>query len=230
MKLSFSSLVKPFLIASIIFAPASGAQAKRLDHVETIDQHIEATVYSLKRSRDYTLIEIGFENTQDHYVSFTPQEIYLNDRDQYSVAPLPIEELTSLAERTPITDSVSMGSLIGAVVLGVAGIAAAGSNRNLAKGLGIAALALGGTFIISAVLENAAKQNRLVTFKNNTLKTINKLPPHMILGGFLYFPKVKHPTSLTIMVKKSGGGYERKIIPLKTVKAPRKAGHNKYAK
>ena len=79
----------------------------------------------------------------------------------------------------------------------------------------MAALGMGGAFVISEALESSAKDNHFVAFQNNSLDTIDKLPPGVTLGGFLYFPKTKKPTSITIVTETRPGHFEKKIIPLK---------------
>lgn len=222
----FKKMTISILASALIFGPVLPSWAKDLK-VETIDRNVAATVYSLKKTKSYTIVEIGFKNTTSGYVAFRPNEIYVNDRDKYSVGPMPFDKLQNIQHEQSKT--VSTGSLVGAIVLGIAGLAVGNSNPDAAVGLAIAALGLGGVFIISAILENEAKNNRLIAFKNNSLQTIDKIPPDMTLGGFLYFPPVKKPVSVTIMVGQPGGGYEKKTILVKSIKEPRKAKKHKYS-
>jgi hypothetical protein len=106
------------------------------------------------------------------------------------------------------------------------GIATLGTSMygksNVSKGLGIAALSMGGAYLLSKNLENYSQQNRLIGFEGNRLGSIDKLPPGMVLGGFLYFPATKKPKSVTIVARNKSGQYEKKTFDLREVKESRR--------
>ncbi len=185
------------------------AFAKEVAPPETLDKNTEVTIYSVKKRHDFVAVEIGFTNKTNHYVLFTPTEIYLNDPQKYSVSPLPFDDLNELRVKETHYSLIPLGV---AIALGISG--AAVHNHDAGEALGLAALGMGGAFVISAILEDKANNNQLVTFENNSLRTITKLPPGVTLGGFLYFPKVKKPTSITIVVETSKGVFEKKNIPI----------------
>ncbi|MBX7147910.1 hypothetical protein K1X76_02395 [bacterium] len=165
-----------------------------------LDSNLEVTVYSYKKEAGFTAVEIGFTNTSDKYVPLNAQEIYLNDEGKYSLALLKKDDVQSLSEKH---GNFSAAPLILGTVLGISGIAVGSSNSDVSRGLLIAALGMGGVFVISKTLEASAKNNKLITFEGNSLNTVDKIPPGMTLGGFLYFPKAKKPVSISI-IKKHG--------------------------
>lgn len=192
----------------------------------TIHPNIETTVYSYKKTKHFVAVEIGFTNPTNHYIRFTPTEIYLNDKHKYSVSLMPFEDLQHIEQRS--TNISALPYILGAV-LGIASIATSGSNRDVARALGIAALGVGGAFIISSILASKAKNNQLIAFQNNSLRTTKRIPPGKTIGGFLYFPRVKKPTSITIVSRSKSGTYEKHNISLKKTSSPRKKRFkNKY--
>jgi len=197
--LALSLALQPFLIKN--------GWAKTAPIVDTIDNSIQVQVYKVKKKSDFVAVEIGFTNTTDNYLAFTPKEIYLNGSNSYSVAPIPFDQLNDI-EATQKNYSLIPLSL--AIGLGIGAIGAS-NHQNVARGLAMAALGMGGVFALSEILQNKADKNTLITFENNSLSHIDKLPPGVTLGGFLYFPKVKSPQSLTI-IKKVKGIYSKDII------------------
>lgn len=184
--------------------------------VETLDNSITASVYSFKKNHHYVAVEIGFSNPTDDYLEFTPTEIYLDDQGKYSKSPLTVAELQDIENRKP-----GIGIVPGALAVGL-GLAALGTGiygkSGAAKGLGVAALGAGGAYALTKGIEGHTKANKLIKFENNSIDGIKRLPPGMTLGGFLFFPAAKHPTSVTIVAKAKGGKYEKKTFYLQNVK------------
>lgn len=184
--------------------------------VETLDNSITASVYSFKKTRHYVAVEIGFTNPTDGYLEFTPTEIYLDDQGKYSKSPLTVAELQGIESRNP-----GIGIVPGALAVGL-GLAAIGTGiygkNGAARGLGVAALGAGGAYALTKGIEGHGKSNRLIKFENNSLGGIKRLPPGMTLGGYLFFPAAKKPTSVTIVAKSKGGKYEKKTFYLQNVK------------
>lgn len=187
--------------------------------IQTLDNNIEIQVFSYKKTRHYTAVELGFSNPLSQYVDFTPTEIYLDDEVKYSLPPLSTAEVQRIEEMKPslafVPAMIGVGLGIATLGTGIYG------QSNVSKGLGIAALSMGGVYLLSKNLENYSQQNRLIGFEGNRLGTINKLPPHMVLGGFLYFPSTKKPKSITIVARNKNGQYEKKTFDLTQVKESR---------
>lgn len=184
--------------------------------IQTLDNNIEIQIFSYKKTRHYTAVELGFSNPLGQYVDFTPSEIYLDDEVKYSLPPLSMAEVQRIEEMKPSLAFVP--AMIG-VGLGIATLGTRVYGKyNVSKGLGIAALSMGGAYLLSKNLENYSQKNRLIGFEGNRLGTINKLPPYMVLGGFLYFPSTKQPKSVTIVARSKSGQYEKKTFDLTQVK------------
>lgn len=185
--------------------------------IQTLDNNIQIQVHSYKKHKHYTAVEVGFINPLlDQYVDFTPAEIYLDDAVTYSLAPLSMDEVKKIESMKPSLAFVP-------AMLGVGlGIATLGTglygNSNATKGLATAAVSMGGVYLLSKNLETYSEKNKLIKFENNRLGSIDKLPPTMALGGFLYFPPTKNPKSVTIVARNKFGKYEKKTFDLTQVK------------
>lgn len=179
------------------------------DQIQTINSNIEAQVFSVKKTKHYTAVEIGFTNMTDKYVEFTPQEIYLDDEVKYSLPLLTMEEIEEIQHHKP-SNSIFPTAL--AVGLGIAALGTSRGNSDAAFGLGMAALGVGGAAVLTKGLENRSTNNKLIAFQNNKISEIGKLPPGITLGGILYFPPTKKPKSISIMTKTKNGSYERKVF------------------
>lgn len=200
------------LCLSIVPTTPAYARTKTFDdNVQTINRHIEAKIYSYKKKKHYTAIEIGFSNPTDRYVEFTPKEIYLDDEVKYSQPLMSMDDIARIQRKKP---SLALFPGILAAGLGVASIATSRSNRDVAFGLGMGALGMAGAAFATKGLENHAKQNKLVGFENNRIDDVKKIPPGMTLGGYLYFPATKEPKSVTIIAKSKSGKYEKKVFDL----------------
>ena len=199
-----------FAFQALGFPGASLAKSVPFSEPETLGRDIEVKVYSYKKYREFVAVEIGFTNKKSDYVPFTASEIYLNDSSSYSVAPLTPHDLDHVnLNRThfsliPLTVAIGLG--IGAI--------GASNHGDVARGLALGALGAGGAFVLSEALENQARDNKLVAFDANSLESIDKLPPNVTLGGYLFFPRVKRPTSITIVTKGGKQNYEKKTLPL----------------
>lgn len=207
------------LSLSLIFIQIPQALAKRSPQVVPVSPNLEATVYSYHKSRHFVAVEIGFTNNTKHYIRFTPNEIYLNDKTKYSVAPMPNEKLEGLAKNRT---SISWIPLVLSMGLGIAAAIANFYDDDLARDLSIAALAMGGVYLISAVLEQQMERKQLIPFRNNNLRSVTQIPPGMTVGGFLYFPYVKSPVSLTLVSKGVSQPYQKQVVSLKKVKKSKK--------
>lgn len=200
--------------------PAYARDIEMLDtDVQTIHNSIEARVYALKKTKHYTAVEIGFTNPTGQYIEFTPKEIYLDDEVKYSQGPLTVEDVRSIEQKKP---GLSLLPLAVGVGLGIAAIATSRSSNDAAFGLAVGALGAGGAALLTKGFENQAKQNKLISFENNTLSDIKRLPPGMTLGGVMYFPPTKKPKSVTIIARTKSGQYEKKVFDLTQVKKGKK--------
>jgi len=198
---------------------ASPAYARTIkfpaDYVQTINNQIEVRVYAFKKTRKYTAVEIGFTNLSNRFVNFTPRDIYLDDENKYSVSLLTVEDIRSIERNKP---GLSLLPLVLGIGLGIAAAATSRANSDVAFGLAMGALAMGGALLLTKGFENQARQNRLVMIENNTIDDIKRLPPGMTLGGVIYFPPTKKPKSLTIVSRTKKGIYEKTIFSLKKKK------------
>lgn len=194
------------------FGHPSFSFAKKLKYVEpiTLSPHLEFEVFSYKKERNFTAVEIGFTNTGNSYVPFKVTEIYL-DTDKYSLKPLTISQAKSVIRNKAKASGRDISLILG-TVFGIGSIAVGGSNPDLSKGLAITALSLGGVYVLSGVLKNKKKSNLLIGIENNDIRNVDKVPPQMTLGGFLYFPKAKKPRGITVVVENTKGQFLRKRI------------------
>lgn len=187
---------------------------------QTINHNITTKIYSVKKTKSYTAVEIGFTNNTDKYVEFSPKEIFLNDSTSYSQTPLDNEAMI-----TAITKHKSSARLIPLALgigLGIAALATSRSSSDASFGLSVAALSAGGLYILSEALANQLQNNKLVAIENNRIDDIKKLPPGITLGGFMYFPATKNPESITIVARTKSGSYEKHVFDLTKVKESRK--------
>lgn len=217
-----ASLAFTFYFTVCQINPAFAAKnADTVQPTELLSNNIEANVYSVKKTKYYVAIELGFHNPTENYLEFTPKEIYLDDEVKYSLVPLSIQEIQTIEQKKP-----GLGLL--PMVLGIGlGIAAIGTgisgNDGASEALTIAALSMGGAYILTKGLENQLKAQKLITFENNNLATIKRLPPGMTLGGYLFFPASKHPKSITLIAKSKSGKLEKKVFDLTQIKEAKKS-------
>jgi hypothetical protein len=211
-------LLASFLSLTLSLLPVSTTFAKKPAPISrSVSSSVQVTVYGYKKARDYIAVELGFKNTTDDYVDFTPREIYLDDAEKFSNPPLDNAKLQQIVMKSG--SDVSMVPAILGIGLGIGALAAGASGHSgTSTGLGIAALGMGGAFILSKGLQDSSQQRKLIAFESNTFSDIKRLPPGMTLGGWLYFPKTKKESTLTIVAKKKGAGYERLQFPLKGMK------------
>lgn len=182
------------------------------EQISTINNNIVVEVFGYKKTKHYTAVELGFTNNANQYVEFTPKEIFLNDKVKYSVSLLTTDQIASIEEKKP---GLALFPTALGVGLGIAALATSRYNGDVAYGLAMGALSVGGLALLTNGLENRAKQNKLIMFENNSLEGIKKLPPGMTLGGVLYFQPTKKPDSLTIMARSKSGSLEKNNFPLK---------------
>lgn len=193
------------------------------DQVQNLSNNIQARIYSIKKTKKYVAVELGFENPTAGYLEFTPTEIYLDEDDHYSHQPLSLADIQAIEARKP---GVGIVPLVLGIGLGIAAIGTGISgNDDASDALTVAALSMGGAYVLTKSLENQVKQNKLITFENNSLSSIKRLPPGMTLGGFLYFPAAKHAKSITVIARTKSGQFEKKVFDLSQIKAPGKAKH-----
>lgn len=187
---------------------------------QTIHHDISAKIYSVKKTKSYVAVEVGFTNNTDKYVEFTPKEIYLNDATSYSQPPLAKENVLNAVSKS--RSAARLLPLALGIGLGIAALATSRGDGDASFALSMAALSMGGVYILSEALHSQAENNRLVTIENNRIDDIKRLPPGITLGGFMYFPATKKPQSLTIIAKTKSGGYEKHEFDLIKVKESRK--------
>lgn len=204
----------PIILAIYLsFCLSSPSFARKLttfdDQIQTINSNIEAQIFSVKKTKKYTAVEVGFTNTTDKYVEFAPKEIYLDDHVKYSLPLLTMDEIEDIQNKKP---SNALFPTALAVGLGIAALGTSRGNSDVAFGLAMGALGVGGAALLTKGLENRSTQNKLIAFQNNKIDDIKKLPPGMTLGGVLYFPPTKKPKSITIIAKNKSGGFERKVF------------------
>lgn len=219
------------LTVYITFFNISPAYARTIkfneDNVQTMSNKIDARIYAFKKTRHYTAIEIGFSNPTNKYIEFTPKEIYLDDEVKYSLPLLTMNEIREIEYHKP---GVSLFPTVLAVGLGIAALATSRSNKDVAFGLAMGALAMGGAALLTKGFENQARQNKFIAFENNTIHDIKKLPPYMTLGGVLYFPPTKKPKSITIIARSKRGEYEKKVFYLTKPKKSKKSWKSKRSR
>ena len=207
------------LTTYFVFAPVNPAFARNIkildDNVQTIHNSIEARIYAYKKTRNYTAVEIGFTNPNNGYMEFTPTEIYLDDEVKYSLPLLSVDQIHSIEHKKSSAAIIPVALGVG---LGIAAIATSRSSHNLSFGLAMGALGAGGAALLTKGFENKAHRDKLITFTNNTLGGIKRLPTFMTLGGVLYFPPTKKPKSITIIAQSSSGKYEKKVFDLTQAK------------
>lgn len=215
-----TSLAFTFYFTVCQINPAFAAKTE-IQPSQLLNNDIEVTVYSLKKTKHYMAVELGFYNPTDKYVEFTPKEIYLDDEVKYSLLPLSIQEIQAIEQKKPGLGLLPMALGIG---LGIAAIGTGISgNEGASEALTIAALSMGGAYILTKGLENQLKTQKLITFENNNITTIKRLPPGMTLGGFLFFPASKHPKSVTVIAKSKSGKLEKKVFDLTQIKEAKKS-------
>ncbi|EKD52117.1 MAG: hypothetical protein ACD_62C00111G0002, partial [uncultured bacterium] len=187
--------------------------------IQTINNNVEVRLYAYKKTKHYTAVEIGFTNNTNHYVTFSPKEIYLDDEVKYSQSLLSMDQIRIIEQEKP---GMAIFPTAIAVGLGIAALGTSRSHNDVAFGLAMGALGAGGAALLTKGLEDRAKQNKFIAFENNTITNINKLPPGMTLGGVLYFSPTKKPKGVTMMVKNNAGQLEKKIFLFKDLKKKRK--------
>ena len=230
MKTKLHNIVCYLIVVSLSLYQISPAFAKNESPVppplqKNINNNIQVTVYSYTKHKKYSAIEIGFTNLTDDYVEFTPKEIYLNDAVKYAVKPLSKEQVFQTA-----INQKSKGRYIPLAIgvgLGLAALGTSGANNGLSLGLGLAALSVGGIYLLSEGLRNSAEQNKLVDIENNPIYEIKRLPPHITLGGFLYFPAISQPKSVTVFSKTKAGKQQTLVFDLANIPASQKAKKHK---
>ena len=203
------------IICLTVFNPSFAYAKANMSIVETLSNQMEAKILAYKKTRYYTAVEIGFTNPTSDYLEFIPKEIYLDDAVKYS-QPLLTEEQMRYVEQHK--SSFALFPAVAGVGLGIASLATSRSNSDVSFGLGMAALGMGGTALLTKGFEDQAKNNKLISFKNNTLNNIDKIPPGMTLGGVLYFPATKNPVSVTLITRSKKGSYEKKVFELSRLK------------
>lgn len=193
-------------------------------NVETLHNKLEVKIYRFKKTKHYIALEVGFHNPTRGYVEFTPKEIYIDEENSYSKLPLSLDKIQEIEDKKPGIGILPLALGIG---FGIASIATSRSHSGTSFGLGMTALSMGGAFILTKALENQVKQNKLITFENNSITGFKRIPPGMTLGGYLFFPAVKNPKSITLIAKSKRGHFEKKVFPIYT-KSIKKKKRRKY--
>ncbi len=213
----FSQIMKPMakvMILALLCHLPLVTYAKKKDPdiipvVQTISPSLEATVYGYKKYKYYTAIEIGFTNLSDDYLAFSPKEIYLDETSSFSKPLLTMDQIRDIESRKP---GMSLFPMLAGAALGIAALGSLKASENVAYGLGVAAAGFFVSSYFVEAFENRAKDGKFISFDTNSISDIKKIPPGMMLGGTLYFAPAKKPKSVTIMVKKEAGGYEKKVF------------------
>jgi hypothetical protein len=143
-------------------------------------------VVSFGYTKDWSELEIAVANETDHEISFDASQIYLTNEQGYDLIPLSAHEINDRVYRktgkwiTPLT--------LSAVVVGIAAIIAPSSKDRTV--LARSALALAG---VAAVSEVAKRQTagEDIHRKEDLLMKDYIIPPHLQLGGVLYYRSTK---------------------------------------
>lgn len=188
-----------------------------------LDNGLEAKVYAISKKGPVTQVEIGFKNTTDKDQPLSLKGIYLNSDESYSTPPLSQDEA-----RTMIANSPNKSFVPGAVGLGlgVAGIVTGvlGGPKEAVAGLLTGAAASGIGYYLSQEMSEHAKDKRLLTLESSHLDKITHIPAGMTLGGVLYFPKSKRPTSVSVVTASDG------MIVIPFADAPKKSRRTRTSK
>jgi hypothetical protein len=197
-----------FLAMTISISAAHAKQHPPLaEHL--IHPEVTATLFSYKRKKHFTAVELGFTNQSNRYVPFVAQEIFIKDHRGYSTSPYSADQL----ER--INDRVRSGHLVPLGLAAALGLAAIPVKGDVAESILLTGAAAAGTgYFFSKSLQDKQKSDELIVFENNELRTRKNLPPKVTVGGYLYFPPVKKPTAL-ILISDDQGDITTQEFPVK---------------
>src|SRR3989339_693204 len=98
-------MISILLMFCVFFAPLSSALAVDPtlpdSTIQTINNNVEVRLYAYKKTKHYTAVEIGFTNNTNHYVTFSPKEIYLDDEVKYSQSLLSMDQIRIIEQEKP---------------------------------------------------------------------------------------------------------------------------------
>jgi hypothetical protein len=156
-------------------------------------------VVSFGYTDDWSELEIAVANETDREIWFDASQIYLTNEQGYDLIPLTAHEINERVYRktgkwiSPLT--------LGAVVAGIAAIIAPSSKDRAALAKG--ALALAGAAVVgeAAKVQTAGEDIRR---KEDLLMKDYKIPPHLQLGGVLYYRSTKGIKGVKAFIKTDG--------------------------
>lgn len=139
-------------------------------------------VVSYGYTNDWSEVEIAVLNETDEEIHFDAGQVYLTNEKGYDLIPLRAHEINERVYRktgkwiSPLT--------VGAAAAGIVAIVAPSSSDRAA--FGRAALALAGAAGVSEIAKRQTAEADVQKKEDLLMKTYN-IPPHLQLGGVLYY-------------------------------------------
>jgi len=139
-------------------------------------------IVSYGYTKDWTELEIAVLNETDKEIHFDTGQVYLANEKGYDLIPFKAHEIDERVYRktgkwiTPLT--------VGAITAGIVSIVATSSKDR--TNLGRAALALAGVAGASELAKRQSAETDIYRKEDLSMKTYN-IPPHLQLGGLLYY-------------------------------------------
>ncbi|OGW26266.1 MAG: hypothetical protein A2X59_06940 [Nitrospirae bacterium GWC2_42_7] len=161
--------------------------------------NVTLRVVSFGYTKDWSELEIAVANETDHEISFDASQIYLTNEQGYDLIPLSAREINDRVHRktgkwiTPLT--------LGAVVVGLAALIAPSSKDRAI--LGRSALALAGVAAVSEVAKRQTAGEDISRKEDLLMKNYN-IPPHLQLGGVLYYRSTKEIKGVKAFIRTDG--------------------------
>lgn len=198
---------------------SSSSKKRKASSSIKVNNQIQANIYSYRRTKYFTAVEVGFTNTSNQYASFRPKSLKLSDGNNNQVRLLTEKELADIEFQRQYRGNVSIVPWLVSAGLGIATSIAylGGASGKTVRGLGMASIIASGVFLISATLESVARHKQLIVFRNNSISGVKSIPPQATVGGFLYFPAITSPSHLVL----THSGSKKDVLSLKKVKKSR---------
>jgi len=139
-------------------------------------------VVSFGTTDDWSELEVAIANETDEDITFDATQVFLTNEKGYDLIPLTAYEINERVHRktgkwiNPLT--------VGAIAAGIAAIIAPSSKDRTA--FGRAALAITGAAVVSELAKRQTA-GADVQRKEDLLLRSYKIPPHLQLGGVLYY-------------------------------------------
>jgi len=139
-------------------------------------------VVSYGYTNDWSELEIAVLNETDDEIHFDASQVYMTNEKGYDLIPLRANEINERVHRktgkwiSPLT--------VGAIASGIAAIIAPSSKDRAA--FGRAALALAGAAGVSELSKRQSAEADIQRKEDLLMKTYD-IPPHLQLGGVLYY-------------------------------------------